>query len=54
MSGWLGENWGNLLVGGLLLAALTMIVVCAIRRRGTGGCCCGCSGCDRRRECGRD
>lgn len=56
MFAWLSANWGNLLVGGILLAVLTAIAVSALRRKGSGGCCCGCTGCDRNRdgECGRE
>ena len=43
----LAENWGNLLVGGLLLAAVVFVVIKLIKEggRGKSSCCSDCSKC---------
>lgn len=45
MAEWLGANWGNLIVGGVLLLVMLLIALSAVRRARSGSCCCGCSGC---------
>ncbi|MBP5673059.1 MAG: FeoB-associated Cys-rich membrane protein [Victivallales bacterium] len=45
---WLSANWGNLLVGAVLLAIVIGIVINLIRRKRNGcdcGCGCGCADC---------
>ena len=39
---WLNANWGNLLVGAVLLAIIVAIVVNLMRKKRNGGCGCGC------------
>ena len=42
---WLAENWGSLVVGGVLLVVVVAIVVHMVRQKksGGGGCGCGCA-----------
>ena len=42
---WLSANWGNLLVGAVLLAIIVAIVINLIHKKRNGGCGCGCDGC---------
>ena len=52
---WFSENWGNLLVGAVLLAIIVAIVVNLIRKKHNGcgcGCDCGC-GCCGKDSCSR-
>lgn len=45
MLGFLAENWGNLLVGGLLLSAVVLAVIKLVREGGKKSCCADCSKC---------
>ena len=42
---WLNDNWGNLVVGGILLVIVIALVWNLVRKKGEGGCGCGCDSC---------
>lgn len=43
---WLSDNWGNLVVGFILLAIVAAVVWSLVRKKGEGGCgCASCGGC---------
>lgn len=50
---WILENWGTLLVGGVVLAVVLAIVLRLIRNKKEGktSCGCGCEGCALRDKC---
>lgn len=46
----LSENWGNLLVAGLVAAAVAGALL-RLRRKKKSGCACGCGGCPSSEIC---
>ena len=50
MADWFAANWGNLLVGGILLLAIAAIVAGMVKKHRSGGCGCGCGCCGK--DCG--
>ena len=50
MLAFLGENWGNILVLGLVTAAVAGVLLSMRRRKGSG-CGCGCDGCPSKGIC---
>ncbi len=49
---WLAENWGSLVVGGVLLVVVVAIVVHMVRQKKSGGGCgCGCADCPSKGIC---
>ena len=50
---WLVQNWGTLLVGGVLALVVLAIVLRLIRNKkeGKSSCGCGCEGCALRDRC---
>ena len=53
MLAWIGENWGNVVVIGILCAVIFLIVRSRVRakRQGRLGCGCGCTECAMRDRC---
>ena len=53
MLAWLGENWGNIVILGVLALVLILVVRSRVRakRQGRSSCGCGCSGCAMRDLC---
>ena len=50
---WLAQNWGTLLVGGVLALVIVAIALRLIRNKkeGKSSCGCGCEGCAMRDRC---
>ena len=53
MLAWLSENWGNIVILGVLALVLILVVRSRVRakRQGRSSCGCGCSGCAMRDLC---
>ena len=45
MTNWLSDNWGNLVVGFILLVIVAAVIWSRVRKKGEGGCGCGCASC---------